>query len=173
MPKTKVANKKTVEKQPPLDQVVKIIELMGNNRLSEIDLETKNLKLSLRKYSASQQQTIAAPPAVEPVFAPQNTANNVEIPVVKEVVPDQEKEAEKYHKIVSPMAGTFYRAPSPTSPPFVKEGDEILPGQTVCIVEAMKMMNEIKADKVGKIVKILFENGVPVDKGENLFYIGD
>jgi acetyl-CoA carboxylase biotin carboxyl carrier protein len=76
-----------------------------------------------------------------------------------------------FHQIVSPMAGTFYRSPSPTSDPYCKDGAEIAEGQTVCIVEAMKMMNEIKADKSGKIVKILVENGKPVEKGTVLLHV--
>ncbi|HQG28947.1 MAG TPA: acetyl-CoA carboxylase biotin carboxyl carrier protein, partial [Candidatus Ozemobacteraceae bacterium] len=77
----------------------------------------------------------------------------------------------EWHKIVSPMAGTFYRAPAPTAPQFVKVGDVVKIGQPVCIVEAMKLMNEIKADKAGKVVNILIENGKPVEKGTPLFHI--
>jgi acetyl-CoA carboxylase biotin carboxyl carrier protein len=76
-----------------------------------------------------------------------------------------------FHKILSPMAGTFYRAPSPTSPPYVNEGETVVAGKPVCIVEAMKLMNEIKADRAGKVVKVLIENAQPVDKGTPLFLI--
>ncbi len=69
------------------------------------------------------------------------------------------------------MAGTFYRSPSPSAPPFTKVDDDVKAGQPVCIVEAMKLMNEIKADKAGKIVQILVENGKPVEKGTPLFAI--
>jgi acetyl-CoA carboxylase biotin carboxyl carrier protein len=92
--------------------------------------------------------------------------------VVKETeAPKIPVENANRHKILSPMAGTFYRAPSPTSPPYVEEGQKVTAGQPVCIVEAMKLMNEIKADKTGKIVKILVENAKPVEKGSELFII--
>ena len=175
MAKTKIAQSSEGQ---VVDQVVEIIRFMGENKLAEIDLETSEMKLKLKKHSDVQIQTFQAPmnqsymPAMQ--FFEQNTAPKIESagsnttaqPVA--VVAD-----DKHHKILSPMAGTFYRAPSPTSEPFCEEGDTIKAGQTVCIVEAMKMMNEIKSDKAGKIIKILIENGKPVEKGAVLFQIGD
>jgi acetyl-CoA carboxylase biotin carboxyl carrier protein len=76
-----------------------------------------------------------------------------------------------YKKVLSPFVGTFYRAPSPTSVPYVESGKRVSPGDTLCIVEAMKLMNEIEADFAGKVVQILVENGQPVEFGEPLFVI--
>ena len=173
MPKTKAPTGKSKQNNA-VNKVIDIIQFMGENQLAEIELETTDLKLSLRKRSQNlvtsqpidvvqNQIPVAAPSPVANINKSEKTADK------KEAV----KEENNYHKIISPMAGNFYRAPSPTSPPFINEGDEVKAGQTVCIVEAMKMMNEIKADKNGKVVKILIENGEPVEKGAELFYIGD
>ncbi|RKY37033.1 MAG: acetyl-CoA carboxylase, biotin carboxyl carrier protein, partial [Candidatus Omnitrophota bacterium] len=83
--------------------------------------------------------------------------------------PDVEEQGITYIK--SPMVGTFYRAPAPDAPPFVEVGDEVDVGQTVCIIEAMKLMNEIKSDVRGKVLEVLVENGSPVDYGDNLFKV--
>lgn len=77
----------------------------------------------------------------------------------------------KYHKITSPMVGTFYASPSPDSPPFVKVGDKISKGQTLCIIEAMKMMNELESDVSGTVVRILMENGHPVEFGAAIMLV--
>ncbi|EKD81804.1 MAG: hypothetical protein ACD_39C01633G0005 [uncultured bacterium] len=159
-----------------VDQVVEIIRFMGENKLAEIDLETSQMKLKLKKHTTVQIQSVQAPmsqsfmPAMPFFEQPAATRNDTAkaAPITKPAESDN-----KYHKVMSPMAGTFYRAPSPTSEPFCKEGDIVKAGQTVCIVEAMKMMNEIKSDKAGKIVKIMIENGKPIDKGTVLFHIGD
>jgi acetyl-CoA carboxylase biotin carboxyl carrier protein len=79
--------------------------------------------------------------------------------------------SQKTHTIVSPIVGTFYRAPAPDADPFVKVGDRVVPGQTLCIVEAMKLMNEIESDVSGTVVKILVENGQPVEYNQPLFEI--
>ncbi|PKL50347.1 MAG: acetyl-CoA carboxylase biotin carboxyl carrier protein [Candidatus Riflebacteria bacterium HGW-Riflebacteria-2] len=159
-----------------VDQVVEIIRFMGENKLAEIDLETSQMKLKLKKHGNVPVHTVQIPAhqsymPTMPVFDSSNAPANAN---TKKPAAEKPVEADtKHHKIISPMAGTFYRAPSPTSEPFCKEGDSITVGQTVCIVEAMKMMNEIKADKAGKVVKILLENGKPVEKGVVLFHIGD
>ncbi len=157
------------DKKKALDQVIDIIQFMGENKLAEIDLETADMKLSLKKNSP--QNFVAAPSPVfhaAPIQAtPVNPSNSP-----KPASPKVETPATtNYHQVISPMAGTFYRSPSPTSDPFCKEGADVTEGQTVCIVEAMKMMNEIKADKGGKIVKILVENGKPVEKGTVLLHV--
>jgi acetyl-CoA carboxylase biotin carboxyl carrier protein len=81
------------------------------------------------------------------------------------------EENKKYHVIKSPLVGTFYRAPSPGAPPFVEEGDTVSKGQVLCIIEALKVMNEIESDVNGRVAKILVENGQPVEYGQELFYI--
>ncbi|MBU1105039.1 MAG: acetyl-CoA carboxylase biotin carboxyl carrier protein [Candidatus Riflebacteria bacterium] len=159
-----------------VDQVVEIIRFMGENKLAEIDLETSQMKLKLKKHGNVQIQTIQAP--INHSFMPtmpfvEHSASSTSEAVRTAEVKKAAEADNKYHKIISPMAGTFYRAPSPTSEVFCNEGDKIEVGQTICIVEAMKMMNEIKSDKAGKVVKIMIENGKPVEKGLVLFHIGD
>jgi len=177
MPKA-VAKEKTVrvttDKQGQvIDQVVDIIKFMGENRLAEIELETSELKLSLKKHSVATHHVAQPQTAVMPM-----PMMHIEAPAIKkqpEKTPAAEKPAvvDNAKTVVSPMTGTFYRAPSPDSQPFIKEGDVIKAGQTICIVEAMKMMNEIKSDKAGKVIKILIENGKPVEKGAALISIGE
>jgi acetyl-CoA carboxylase biotin carboxyl carrier protein len=176
MPRTKAPAGK-IKQDNAVNKVIDIIQFMGENQLAEIELETTDLKLNLKKRS----QTVLTS---QPVDVVQNhISHTTTSPIANSRKSEKaEKTAEQietankennYHKIISPMAGNFYRAPSPTSPPFINEGDEVKTGQTVCIVEAMKMMNEIKADKDGKVVKILIENGEPIEKGDKLFYLGD
>ncbi len=176
MPKTKATAGKTVDSNgKTVDKVIEIIQFMGDNRLDELELETSDLKMKLKKHAHSTHISL---PATQPIITPVSVPTMVKAEATAQAKPGKEAEKtaaveDNSHKISSPMAGTFYRAPSPTSPPFVKEGDEVSVGQTICIVEAMKMMNEIKADKAGKISKILIENGQPVEKGVVLFHIGE
>lgn len=158
-----------------VDQVVEIIRFMGENKLAEIDLETAQMKLKLKKYGNLQIQTVQTP--VNQSFMPTIPLSETQPGLAngkdaKESAAAAAEAETRHHKMLSPMAGTFYCSPSPDSEPFCKEGDSVTAGQTICIVEAMKMMNEIKSDKAGKVVKILIENGDPVTKGDVLFYIG-
>ena len=176
MPKTKTpATQSTDKAGKAIEKVIEIIQFMGDNHLAELELETSDIKMKLKKHASTISvpaiPNVAAP---IPVSMPAPVKFSQAVKVAKE--PEKQEKAaedENFHKINSPMAGTFYRAPSPTSSPFVNEGDTVTQGQTVCIVEAMKMMNEIKADKAGKVVKIHKENGKPVEKGDVLFYIGE
>ncbi len=155
-----------------VDKVVEIIQFMGENHLAELEMETPELKMKLKKHSSVTVQTVQPVPVNIPTISAPVLKTETHT-AGKPAAPVSATEENNFHKINSPMAGTFYRAPSPTSPPFVNEGEHVAAGQTICIVEAMKMMNEIKADKAGKIVKILFENGKPVEKGSVLFHIGE
>lgn len=184
-PRTKSSTPSAANRQsPPLEDVLQIIRLMGESRLAEVDLETPDLKISLKKQPRPPALPVAPsyalPPQMPMPFAPNGFAlpavTNEPKPEAKGPVPKPEKPAPPvlqkiYHKILSPMAGTFYRAPSPTSPAYVNEGDLVTPGKPVCIVEAMKLMNEIKADKAGRVVKIHVVNAKPVEKGTLLFEI--
>lgn len=170
----------TVAESVLFDEVAGIIRLMGETGLAELDLETSGIKVSLRRQAAcsriettgsgSAGQAVAAfiPPQPLPVVAPASAAPQ-QIPVKPASTPATVDTTK--HKIVSPMAGTFYQSPSPSAPYYVKIGDNVKVGQPVCIVEAMKLMNEIKADKAGKVVSILVENGKSVEKGTTLFQI--
>ncbi len=144
-----------------LKELKEIIAIFEEANISELDLEREEVKIRLRK---------GLPPQV--VSAPQPA----EEAVVQRVIPALSEEAKKEEgkglvEISSPMVGTFYRSPSPEARPFVEEGDEIEEGQVICIIEAMKLMNEIKAEIKGKIAKILVENGHPVEYGQLLFLV--
>lgn len=184
------SGKKTVKasiEEPKLDEVLQIIKLMGSTDLAELELETPDLKISLKRggsdpviqmIHAPQGMMTAAPMMQQmvsgaPIPAPRNSSTgggSGKSATITAPVPPEPPKIE-YHKIASPMAGTFYRAPSPSAPPYVKEGDVVKAGQPICIIEAMKLMNEIKADKGGTIIKIPFENAQPVEKGTVLFLI--
>jgi acetyl-CoA carboxylase biotin carboxyl carrier protein len=173
MAKTKSLQTPASENQV-VDQVIEIIRFMGDNRLAEIDLETSEMKLSLKKHASVQYQTVQSFPSA-PVMPVVPSAGSTDSAKNKETQTAAAKETpaakHNYQTVNSPMTGTFYRAPSPTSDPFAKEGDTVKAGQTICIVEAMKMMNEIKSDKAGRLVKFLIENGKPVEKGTALIHI--
>jgi len=136
-----------------LDKLREFIKFMDDNQLSELEIEEEGQRIKLKK-AASQPSvpTFVAntPPASAPVAAPPQS-NNIEI--------------------TSPMVGTFYRAPAPGAKPYAEIGEIIKPGDVVCIIEAMKLMNEIKAEVGGKVVQILAENGEPVEFGQKLFEI--
>ncbi len=142
-----------------IKEIKEMISLMNENNLSEIEIEKDGLKIKLKRVLGQVASTagVNAPIAVE-----QTTVNAQENLSVKE---------EKYLQIKSPMVGTFYKAPSPDAPPFVDTGEKLEVGQIVCIIEAMKLMNEIKSEIKGKIVEILVENGRPVEFGQPLFLI--
>ncbi len=154
-----------------LDEIRQILELMREHALAEFEIEQDGLKLRLRKDSAT-----VGPPAAIP--APPVNAGSVlpsAAPAVTEAGPSAEAEppeaVEELAVVKSPMVGTFYRAPDPNAPPFVEVGDRVRKGQVLCIIEAMKLMNEIESEYEGEIVKIYVENGQPVQYGERLFAI--
>ena len=136
----------------------KIIEAFDNSTAAKLDLETKDFKISLDRASG-----VAPAPVVTP--QPQ-----VQTPIVQEVQAPVECEVEG-EIIKSPMVGTFYRAPAPDAAPFVKEGDKVKKGETLCIIEAMKIMNEIEAEFDCEILEILVENGEPVEFDTPLFRV--
>ncbi|MFZ2961251.1 MAG: acetyl-CoA carboxylase biotin carboxyl carrier protein [Candidatus Ozemobacteraceae bacterium] len=159
-----------------VDNVLQIIRLMAETDLAELELESPHLKIALRRGIPVIDQQVA-----QHSTEPQATYARISVPAARdasvrlEAVPVTQKPAiapdAHYHKVVSPMAGTFYQAPSPSSPAYVKEGDQVNAGQPVCIVEAMKLMNEIKSDKAGKIARIVAVNAQSVEKGTVLFLI--
>lgn len=141
--------------------IEKLAKILSDNNLTEITLEDENCAVSLRKEVTGVVQTVSAP-AVQaaPAVAPAPAAS---APVAPKV--DNRK------SITSPMVGTFYTSPSPDAKPFVQVGDTIKEGDVVCIVEAMKLMNEIDSEVSGKIVEICVENGQPVEYGQVLMYV--
>jgi acetyl-CoA carboxylase biotin carboxyl carrier protein len=141
-----------------LEEIKQIIELMKQNELAVFELEKGDEKLKLQRAMAPvvppSQDVPPPPPAVSIGSAPTSSTTS---PVGEG------------REITSPMVGTFYSAPSPESPPFVTVGSEVTPDTVVCIIEAMKVMNEIKAETTGVIAEIVAENGKPVQFGQALF----
>lgn len=152
--------------------IKKIVELMDDHGLSQFKLEQDETKLELKKgadldISAVQKLLASAPsPAPYPQAAPAAAS-----PVGEAPAADASALPAGTEEITSPMVGTFYTAPSPDSDPFVKVGDKIAADTTICIVEAMKVMNEIKADVAGEVVEILVDNGTAVQFGEPLIRV--
>ena len=141
-----------------LKEIKEMINLMNENELVELELERDGLKIRLKKSSGHEEEVIIT-----------SQAPKVLAEVAKEEGTQLEKQ--KLIEINSPMVGTFYRAASPESTPFVDVGSEIEPAEVICIIEAMKLMNEIKAEFKGKIKEILVENGSPVEFGQVLFRV--
>ena len=139
-----------------IEYIKKIADMMDEKSLCELAIEDNGQKISLKKGG------VAVAPAVVPVV------ERVEAALEE---PADEQSARKATPITSPMVGTFYSSASPDSEPFVQVGDIIRPGQVVCIIEAMKLMNEIEADVSGKVVEICVENGQTIEFGQVLMYI--
>ena len=139
------------------DFVKEIINLIKGSDIKYLSLETEGFKLLIETHHKEIVQKM------EPI---QKELRYQEVIPTSEEIPQ-----ENLHVIKSPLVGTFYRSPSPGAPPFVEVGDIVSPGQVLCIVEALKVMNEIESDVRGKIVKILAENGETVEYGQPLFLI--
>jgi acetyl-CoA carboxylase biotin carboxyl carrier protein len=149
------------------DEVRKLIGILEEKNLAVFELEVEGLKVKIAR-NAAVPAPAAAPAPVAPA-APAPPALGTE--AAQEAKLQAAEIAKGHSLIVSPMVGTFYRAPDPTSAPFVDVGDTVKKGQTLCIIEAMKLMNEIEADIDGTIVEIYVENAKPVEFGQKLFSI--
>lgn len=144
-------------------EIKEMIQLMNENGLTELELEKDGLKIRLKKSSGGGFEQVI----YEPRMAQQPAA--AAAPVVA-AAPTKPAQTAK-NTIKSPMVGTFYAAPAPDAQPFVQVGAEVQVGQVVCVLEAMKLMNEIKSEIRGKIVEILVHNGDPVEFGQPLFVL--
>ncbi len=159
-------------------EIQELLGFIANSGLDEVSLETSDIKLKVKKHTAAKirqnfiQPSVAAMPAdstglvaaANPAFSTQETSKTAE----------SEKSAEKdshLRTVKSPMIGTFYRSPNPDSEPFVQVGDRINAGQAVCIIEAMKLFNEIESEFSGTIVKALTDDASPVEYDQPLFLI--
>ena len=144
-----------------------LAEIVAEHNLTELIVDTKDLTLTVRRGGAAAPIQIAAPPAqyapaAAPVAAPAPAASAAAAPAVVD---------DKAHVVTSPFVGTFYRRPNPESPNYVAVHDKVDKGAVLCIIEAMKLMNEIEADVAGTITAILVDNGAPVEYGQPLFKI--
>jgi acetyl-CoA carboxylase biotin carboxyl carrier protein len=143
-------------------EITKIIDLLEERNLSEFELEIEDLKI---KISRASQKTNSQ--EITPVAPPVGSVATSEAPIQTDSAEDQEG----LHFITSPMVGTFYRSSDPSSPPFVEKGDSVTKNQTLCIIEAMKLMNEIETEVEGTLEEIFIKNGKPVEYGQKLFAI--
>ena len=152
--------------------IEKLAESMNENKIESVKYEENNFEISLTKKR--KERNIIFGGAIPQTF-PQATTNTEQEIVTEEINVAAETEIPVEEitgtKITSPMVGTYYAAPSPTSAPFIKEGDMVTKGQTLCIVEAMKLMNEVKSTVSGKIKKILVEDRENIKKGQVLVII--
>ena len=144
--------------------VKKLIKMVNEEDITGLAVEENGVKYEVRKDKGVHGSLSAAN---VPVFSPVISA----APEPKAAAAEKSKEEEGLIAITSPMVGTFYRSPSPESPSFVEVGDDVAPGKVVCIIEAMKLFNEIEAEIRGKVVKVLAENGKPVEYGQKLMLI--
>jgi acetyl-CoA carboxylase biotin carboxyl carrier protein len=158
------------------DQVREVVRIATEGAVAELEVETPALKIRVRTgVGQPPAQTVtggdvgaaagALPPGARAGVAPALP------PAPGPAGPDNPPGEDRLVPIVAPMVGTFYRAPAPEAPPFVKEGDHVTPGQVVCIIEAMKLFNEIQADVGGRLARVLVDNASPVEYGQPLFLI--
>jgi acetyl-CoA carboxylase biotin carboxyl carrier protein len=157
-----------------LEELRELVDFLKANGIAEFDMEQDDLKVRIKFAGepavapvggfdmAQLSRLMASAPAATPTAAPARTSPAAELASEME---------EKLHEVKSPIVGTFYESPSPGAPAFVKVGDEVEVGQVLCIVEAMKLMNEIEADVAGEIVKRIASSGQPVEYGQSLFAI--
>lgn len=151
--------------------VNQVLDFMVQHNLEEFEYASGDLRIHLRKPSAGGGLMPLA--AAAPVASPQavQAAPVAAAPAVAPPVAAEPAAEEGLHLVKSPIVGTFYGAPNPSAPPFVKVGEKVKVGQVLCIVEAMKLMNEIESDVAGELVRVLVENGQPVEYGQPLFAI--
>ncbi len=146
------------------EEIAKLISFLEEKKLAHFELEVEGFKIKITR-------AVPSAPAVEavPVPGPQSRPKPENSPRLPEVQPQVSGDTLRF--ITSPMVGTFYRASDPNSPPFVEVGDDVKKSQTLCIIEAMKLMNEIESDVEGIVTEIFVENGKPVEYGQRLFAI--
>ena len=164
-----------------LKEIRELIEFLKEQDIAEFELERGDVKVRIKRGGEvgppAETRFITVPAAVPVAMAPAGdvaagSATAVSIPAIAAAPAEKAVlAAENLHLVRSPIVGTFYECPSPGSPPFVKVGDAVTLGQVLCIVEAMKLMNEIEADLAGEIAKVLVKNGQPIEYGQPLFEI--
>ena len=149
-----------------LDYIEKLAKLVSENELTELSVEEGGKVIVIRKEKEVVTTAVSATPAVVQAAPSVSSAS----PAVSAPAPAAQ-EASNLLKVTSPMVGTFYKAPSPTSAPFTEVGKSVSAGQVVCIIEAMKLMNEIESEVSGKVVEVCVQDGEPVEYGQVLMLI--
>jgi len=148
-----------------IKEIKEMINLMNENGLLELEIEKDDMRIRLKKTTTGIDYS-NAPITIESQRAPLSSSSEMSLEPAKE----KSLNANSV-EIKTPMVGTFYRAPSPESPPYVEVGQVIEPGQVICVIEAMKLMNEIKSEIKGKILEVLVDNTEPVEYGQSIFLI--
>lgn len=146
-----------------IKEIKEMLNLMNENGLAELEIEKDGMRIRLKKLTSQ------ADAASSPIIMERQRIFEEQKPQAAQ--PIAEKPASNAIEIKAPMVGTFYRAPSPEAPPYVEAGQVVEPGQVICIIEAMKLMNEIKSEIKGKIVEVVVENAEPVEFGQSLFFV--
>lgn len=156
-------------------EIQDLINFISKSGLNEVNIETGEFKISVKRDASVKKQVVQSTPAAPPANpAPVEATPEQAAPQPAAAGTDNGEPAAgggNYMEIKSPMIGTFYRSANPESPPFVKVGDKITKGQSVCIIEAMKLFNEIESELSGTIVKILVDNSTPVEYDQPLFVV--
>ncbi len=174
----KEENEKAAKASVNMDELRELIALLRDNGLAELELEREDFRVRLRReglYTAGDHSSAAPAPIQAPVSAanpaPSASATSTSTSHPGAQASTAASQDQDLHIIPSPIVGTFYRSASPAAEPFVKIGSNVEPETVVCIIEAMKLMNEIQAEASGEVVKVYVENGQPVEYGQPLFGI--
>jgi acetyl-CoA carboxylase biotin carboxyl carrier protein len=157
-----------------LTEIQDLIKFVAKSGVTEVEIEEKDFKITIKadsKKSKKEEQTIYVQQPVAQVAAPAAAPAVAPAPAAAPAAPVAAAAEDKYITVKSPMIGTFYRSPSPDKPVFVEVGDTIKPGDPVCIIEAMKLFNEIESEVAGKIVKVLVDDASPVEYDQPLFLV--
>jgi acetyl-CoA carboxylase biotin carboxyl carrier protein len=149
-----------------LRKLKKLIDLVQESGIGEIEITEGEEKVRICRQAPGGAPIMMAAPGIQPMQYATGPSAAAPAPAAAPPAPEP-----KGHQLKSPMVGTFYRAPSPGAPPFVEIGQSVTKGQTLCIIEAMKLLNEIESDATGTVKAILVENGQPVEYGQPLFAI--
>lgn len=176
-PKSTGPVEKSTPASPEMKRLESVFKLMNSFGVGELEMEDKAGRVHVRMHGSSPS-FVSTASSYTPMHAPASVPSPVSasressgLTSLKDSAPAEAPLASNQKKILSPFVGTFYRASNPNAAPYVKDGQTVRKGQTICIIEAMKLMNEIESDFDGKIISALVENGQPVEFGEPLFII--
>jgi acetyl-CoA carboxylase biotin carboxyl carrier protein len=180
-PATKSAAKKedkslkpaSIQPEMKTSEIRDLIDFISKTGLNEVNIETKELKLHVKREPDQKifKSSSVMPVSTAPAVIPQQAQPALSPPATPKADRPAESSGKKTVEIKSPMIGTFYRSSTPDSPPFVSVGDKVSKGQTVCIIEAMKLFNEIESEVSGTVVKVMVENSSPVEYDQVLFVV--
>jgi acetyl-CoA carboxylase biotin carboxyl carrier protein len=156
---------------PDIDQIEQLLKTMAEHNLEEFEYSRGDLRIRLKKPSAGTVLTAARASALPEIIVAGGSNSSAGTATTAATLAPEPRSTEDLHLVKSPIVGTFYGSPSPGAEPFVKIGAFVEDGETLCIVEAMKLMNEIESDSSGEVLRIFVENGQPVEYGQPLFGI--